>query len=116
MKKVIAIMLAAVIFVSISITAFAEPLRAQKITPSLSFSGTTANCAVSISGSGKSMVATMSLWDGSVCIESWPGSGTSLVLISGSCAVESGKTYTLKVSGTIDGISFSATPVSQKCG
>lgn len=116
MKKVIAIMLAAVIFVSLSITAFAEPLRAQKITPSLSFSGTTANCAVSISGSVKSIVATMSLWDGSVCIESWPGSGTSLVLISGSCAVESGKTYTLKVSGTIDGISFPATPVSQKCG
>lgn len=90
MKRLISIVLVVVMLMAIPATAFAAPSRVASATPSLSFSGTTANCKVTIRDSGKAISATMSLWDGSTCIDSWSSNGTSLVIISGSHDVEYG--------------------------
>lgn len=87
-------------------TTYATPIR-----PTLSISGSTASCRVSIFESGKEIKATLELWCGSTLLDTWSGSATSRLIITGSHAVTSGKTYMLKVLGTIDGSSFSATPV-----
>lgn len=115
MKRLISIVLVVVMLMAIPATAFAAPSRVASATPSLSFSGTTANCKVTIRDSGKAISATMSLWDGSTCIDSWSSNGTSLVIISGSHDVEHGKTYTLKVTGTSGSKTLVIESVSKKC-
>lgn len=116
MKRLISIVLVVVMLMAIPATAFAAPSRVASATPSLSFSGTTANCKVTIRESGKAISATMSLWDGNTCLDSWSGNGTSLLIISGSHEVVQGKTYTLKVTGTSGSTTLVVEPVSGKCG
>ena len=47
-------------------------------------------------------------------IDSWSGSGTSYLLVTGSHEVTKGKTYTVKVVCTVDGQSFYVNPVTQQ--
>lgn len=115
MKKVISLVLVILMLSALSITAFAVEPRAAVAHPSLYFSGTTANGEVTIIDSGKQISATMSLWQGNTFVDSWSGSGTSVVKITGSCEVEPGKTYTLKVSGTSGGTTLFVDPVSATC-
>jgi len=100
--------------ISFSISAYATS-RAVPISPSLSFSGTTANCSVRIIEAGKQIDVNLELWNGNTLIDSWPGSGSSYVIISGSCGVDSGKTYSLKVSGTIGNSIVNETLVTKTC-
>jgi hypothetical protein len=64
---------------------------------------------------GKDISATMELWQGTTLIAVWFGSGSNSVSISGSASIITGRTYTLKVYGTANGISFEAVPVSRSC-
>lgn len=82
---------------------------------SLTFSGTTANCYGSVMDGNKYIVATMTLSTGGSTVGSWSGSGWSVVDLSGSCTVEKGKTYSLVISGTVDGVAFSTTPIIKTC-
>ena len=82
---------------------------------SLSFSGTTANCSGTVLDSGKYIVATMRLTHNGTTVASWSKSGTSVVVLSGSCSVVSGQSYTLVISGTSDGVPFSTTPFTRTC-
>ena len=82
---------------------------------SLSFNGTTANCSGTVSDPGKYIVATMKLTHNGSTVGSWSKSGTSVVVITGSCQVVSGETYTLVISGTSDGVPFSTTPFTRTC-
>ncbi len=70
-------------------------------TPFLSFSGTTANCEVTINQRGKPISVTLQLWQGNQLVGSWSKNGTSSVMISESCTVTRGSVYQLKVSGTV---------------
>lgn len=115
MKKIIATLLTVILVVALAATAYAAPARAASINPTLSFSGTTANCKVTVSEFNKEITVTMSLWDGKTCIASWSDSGKSIVSMSKSCAVEAGKSYTLQVSGTVGGSPISATPLTRTC-
>lgn len=45
-------------------------------------------------------------------IDSWSGSGTSYLLVTGSHEVTKGKTYTVKVVCTVDGQSFYVNPAT----
>lgn len=114
-KRIVPFLLAMALFSAVIISAVAAETRAADYVPSLSFSGTTANCYVSITALGKPITATLELWHGSTCVDSWTGSATSRLIISQKCSVADGETYTLKVSGTIDGVSFTGTPVSGTC-
>lgn len=85
------------------------------VTPVLSFSGTTANCSVTIYESGKYINATLKLMYGSTEVDSWSKTGTTYVAISGTANVVHGRTYTLTVTGTIGGVAIDCTPVTLTC-
>lgn len=115
MKKLMSFITALILMSAMCASAFAVEPRANRISPSLEFDGTTANCKVVIISSGDDIDATMELWRGSTLVGSWPGEGTSYVSISGKCNVTKGITYTLKVSGTIGGERIDYDGISRTC-
>jgi hypothetical protein len=48
-------------------------------------------------------------------VDSWSGSATSRLVITGTHSVVSGQTYTLKVNGTINEVAFSSAPITKTC-
>ena len=114
-KRVVSILLAAAILSTLVLTVAAAESRSTKYAPILSFDGTTANCSVSITAIGKPITATLELWHGSTRVAQWSDSATSRLIIDEDCTVTKGQTYTLKVSGTINGVSFTGTPVTGTC-
>lgn len=105
----------AVLYLLLSVAANTVQMRIIRPTLSLSFSGTTANCSATVTDAGKELDVTLQLWHGNVLIDSWPASGTGMVFVQGSSKVIKGETYTLIVTGTSDGKSFSSTPFSRTC-
>ena len=97
------------------VSAYAVEPRITTVKPTLSFSGTTANCKVIISSPGDDIEATMELWNGNTLVDSWSDEGTTALTITGSCRVTKGVTYTLKVNGTVDGRTFNSSPLSGTC-
>lgn len=116
-KRIVSFAAVMALLLAMCISAVAVEPRLTTSTPSLTFSGTTANCSVIVSGEeGDTISAVLSLYRGSTLIDSWPGNGTTAIYISGSASgLTSGVTYTLKVSGTVNGVAFSGTPVSKTC-
>lgn len=114
-KKIMSLVTALILMAAMCASAFAVEPRANRISPSLEFDGTTANCKVVIISNGDDIDATLELWRGSTLVDSWPGEGTSYVSISGKCTVKKGVTYTLKVSGTIGGVSIDCDNISRTC-
>lgn len=104
----------AVLLLALSITANAAEW-ALRPRVSLSFSGTTANCTATVASEGDRIVAVMVLKEGSLVLDSWSGSGVDSVLLKGNCPVEEGGTYTLTVSGTLNGVPFSDVTVTGTC-
>ena len=51
----------------------------------------------------------------STLVDSWSGTATTRLVLSGFCGVESGKVYVLYVSGTVGGESFFTQPVTVRC-
>jgi hypothetical protein len=90
-------------------------VSAITVTPTLTFSGTTAHCSVSIIEIGKNIEATLELWQGTTLVDSWSSSATSYLVISKNHSAISGLSYTLKVSGTIDGVPFLGNSVVKVC-
>lgn len=82
---------------------------------SLSFSGTTAYCSGSVTDSGKWISATMTLSHNGSSVGSWSKSDWTNVTLNGNCQVTKGWTYTLVISGTVDGVPFSTTPYTATC-
>ena len=93
----------------------AAEAREAGVVPMLTFSGRTAYCDCTVTAYEKSIFVRMELWYGSTLVDSWTQSGTSTVSLNKTCTVNRGRTYTLKVSGTIGGVSFGPTSVTQKC-
>lgn len=116
MKKTICLVLSALLVIGLCTTvAFAATTRSIRVTPNLTFSSGKANCTATITSYGDNISATMELWQGSNLIDSWSGSRTSSLSLSGSHAAVSGATYTVKVYGTVGGTSFSPVTVSKVC-
>jgi len=112
MKRFIAILLAFVLMTAMSFSSLAA-VNAAQVSMALNFQGTTAMCSATILDPNKYINATLELWWGTTLIDSWPGSGTTSVSISGSHAVVHGRTYTLKVTGTIGGASINVDPIEK---
>lgn len=112
-KRAVALFL--VLLFSLSVSTYAIDWRAQKVTPSLSFNGTTANCSVSVSSFGDEIDIVLELWRDNTCVGRWTGSGTSYVTVGGSCEVVKGRTYRLEASGTINGVTLTANTVTGTC-
>lgn len=110
-KRIIAVLLVCVILCC-SVHA-AEPRIS--FTPTLSFSGTTADCSVVVSALGQQIVVVLELWDEDGLVDSWTKSGNNYVRIEETCYVVSGETYTLEASGTIGGVAFDKALTSKTC-
>lgn len=89
--------------------------RSTSYIPSLSFSGTTANCKVVIVSSGNSINATLQLWRGNTLVKSWYDSGTSRLIIRGTYNATSGQSYTLRAVGTVGGVPFTSSSITKTC-
>lgn len=93
-----------VIALLLSISAQAATQRAITLYPSLSFSGTTANCSISILGAtNDTFYVTLKLWRGSTCLATWHDSGSGYVTMSETETVEPGYTYDLTADVVING-------------
>lgn len=64
---------------------------------------------------GKDIETAVTLRYGDWVMESWSGSGTSAIIISGSTEVIKGEEYVLRVSGTVDDIPFDIVRISGTC-
>ena len=116
MKKIISFLLIFCISITILVSASAEgPRRISSITPMLTFSGTTANCRLSISASNQSISCTLTLYEGSTVIASWSSSGSNYIMISESTSVQSGHTYTLTGTASVNGSPITIVPLTKTC-
>ena len=114
-RSLVALFLTLVMLGSLGLGTNAAEPRAVQVTPVLTFDGTTATCKVSVTAVGKTIEATLELWCGSTLVNSWTASASTRLIISETCTVVKGQTYTLKVSGTIGGEAFQGTPISSTC-
>lgn len=102
-KRVLALIL--VLAFALSITAFAVE-QITTIEPTLSFTGTTAHCDLTVTEPGAYITATLELYYGNTKLKTWNGSGTGVVYVGGDYGVVDGNTYVLVAYGTVDGVSF----------
>jgi hypothetical protein len=109
--------LAALLIMALTISAQAIDLRAISVVPSLSFNGTTAVCYVDCwtGNSQDKVTATLTLYQDSTYVDSWNNSGKGGVFVTGSCEVESGKSYKLVLSYSINGAAKPSVPVTGTC-
>lgn len=105
LRKCVALCVCILLLGSLSVNAI--EIQSYMVSPSLSFTGTTANCKVTVNGMGKPIAVTMQLWCGDEIISSWTKSGTSSVTISESCQVTRGAVYQLRISGTVGNTAIS---------
>ena len=115
MKKRI-ISMFAVALLLLTLTAQAVEPRAGG-TPVLNFNGTTAECSVVCKGAGTTdqVKATLTLYQGSTFVDSWSGSGTYRVPVSGSAEATSGKEYRLVLTWSINGVSQPSVTTTGRC-
>ena len=112
LKAVVMLLLIAMVFAS-TIYALDANLNGNRIKlpdPTVTLYGSTASCKVKLKYPGQTIDATLELTQGSNVIASWSGNATGSLTLSGNATVQTGVTYTLTVSGTLN--SNSATPAS----
>ena len=114
MKRAFAIFIAVIMILCLCIPVMATS-RAIAVSPQISFTGTTANCSTTITALGQEIEANLELWYNGYMVKSWPGSGKSYVEISGTRPVISGYTYSVRVTGTVDGVAFQSNYATGTC-
>lgn len=91
-----------------------DQIEAVTISPSLSFSGNTAECGVYVKGAASDSISvTLKLWRGSVLLETWTDSGVWKVSMSESKTVFPGYVYKVTADVTINGIAQSTVSKSK---
>lgn len=98
-----------------AIGAYAATPRALSIEPELSFSGNTAFCDVLIIGDKTTdeISATMKLKYGNTVVDSWSDSGYGYLFMEETATVVSGRTYTLTVDVTFNGVAKPTITISR---
>ena len=86
-----------------------------KVTPKLSFTGTTANCEARVTDAGKYISATLELYENGTSVETWNASGYSSVTFSDTYSATSGKSYYLRLHGTSGGSAFDESTTVKVC-
>ena len=84
---------------------------------SLTFDETTAVCEASCRGDKSTdyIKATLTLYQGSTYVTSWNGEGSYRAIVSGQRSVTRGKSYTLKLNYTINGVAQPEQSVKKVC-
>ncbi len=116
MRKIV-MSLAVIMVLLLPVTAQAANARTINIIPKLTFSGTTANCSLTILANSMSdeIEATIKLWRGSTCIATWQEDSTGILSFKDTVSVSNGKTYELTADVTINGTTQPQVSVSAKC-
>ena len=85
--------------------AYAAQTRTVRVTPSISFSGSTATCKVNIRGEKATDVitATVTLWRDGSTVRSWNATAMGTLSFTGTAAAVSGSSYRLVVAYSING-------------
>lgn len=98
----------------LAIGAYAATPRALSIDPDLAFSGNTAYCEVMIVGNKTTdeISATMTLKYGNTVVDSWSDSGYGYLFMEETATVSKGRTYTLVVDVTFNGVAKPTITVS----
>ena len=114
-KRVISIV--AVIVALAAVFTFVAAARAASARPTLTFTGTTANCSVTCTGNDSSdtIKVSMTLRENGTPVAGWNGSGTDYVTLAKTYAAKSGATYTLVVNYSINGVAQAATSTTKTC-
>ena len=74
--------------------------------PSLKFYGSTAMCSAAVTKTGKAIEATLELWQDRILVASWHKEDTGTVSFTESVVIPSDVSYTLILSGSVDGKEF----------
>lgn len=116
-RKMLALVLALILIVSIPISAYAVTPRIVTIDYGLSYSGTTAICTVTVVGNNMSeeIKATVKLWYGSTCLYTWTETDYGYLDFEETLSVTSGKTYKMTVDVTVDGTVYATRSTSRTC-
>lgn len=114
-KRAFALAVPLLLFLALS--AQALEARIPRAEPDLDFNGTTAVCSATCRADNTTdkVSATLTLYQGNTYVDSWSDSGTWRVSISESCKVESGKSYRLVLSYSINGVAKPAKATSGTC-
>lgn len=93
-----------------------EP-RVANCSLSLTFDGTTAICEAICTGNSSTdqVKATIELYQGNTYLASWSNEETYFVAVSGQRGVTRGKSYTLKLTYTINGVAQPEQSVTKVC-
>ena len=114
-KRIVSVVLALILVLAVTVTAFADVNSAQTY-KSLSFSGTTAFIAASVAQGGAEISLSAELWQGGTMIDYWDDLADNTAAVSGSVSgCTSGLTYTLYVYATVDGDPVYISPISKVC-
>lgn len=105
MKKVVLSLVLMVTLVCFSVGAVAKLYTAHG-SVSLSFDGSKAVCAAwyTADNTSDALDVTLSLYRGSTLVKSWSRAGIGTVSVSERCGVQSGKTYTLTMQYSVNGV------------
>lgn len=108
---------AALIICVLTIGVQAAELRGIAGKPRISFNNTTAVCTAVCYGDNSDDVvnATLTLYQGSTYVDSWSNSGIDSVSVYGESKVKSGKSYTLKLTYSINGVSKPSVSTTAAC-
>lgn len=111
-KRIVSLVLLAMMLLSLTAQAI-EP-RATVNRPSLTISGTTANCFVCYvaDDTDDTVKVTLALWCGDNIVNSWTETGTGKVTIDEDCKVVKGNTYDLVMMPVVNGVAKSTVTVS----
>ena len=103
-RRTVALVLAFAVLLAIPV--FAATSRRLSNYPNLSFSGTRANCSVSVIAENQTdrLVVNMRLKHGTAIVGEWNGNGYGSVDLSGTANVMRNETYTLTVYVTVNGL------------
>lgn len=113
-RRVLALVVLIVLVMSVSAQAVNH--RAVNAAPTLDFDGATAECSVVCAGNVSDRInATITLYEGNDFVDSWSGSGTTRVSVSGDCQVTRGRTYTLEVTWSVNGVQQQSVSTTRRC-
>lgn len=99
------------------VTANAATTRSIISNTKISFTGTTANCRVVVTGNSMNdkIEMVVKLWEENTCIATWEMSGIGYVDFSKSKSVTKGKNYTLTATVTLNGNTYALPSHTDRC-
>ena len=115
MRKLLSAVLALSIMFTLCIPVHAETRGSNQIIPSLSISGTTATCKLTVVSSNNTypIEASVKLMNGNTIVKSWYGiTAKGYLSFSDTASVSKGNTYTMKTTVKINGVSYSVADIT----